>query len=69
MTAIHNHHLDCLETELIYIIREMIVKAKKPALLFSGSKGSVVLLMDDKCPRLQWKSVSALAISNDTNFL
>lgn len=39
-----NQHLDWLEAESIYIIREVIANAKKPALLFSGGKDSVVLL-------------------------
>lgn len=44
MSFIHNHHLDWLEAESIYIIREIIAEAKNPALLFSGGKDSVVLL-------------------------
>lgn len=42
--AISNKHLDWLEAESIYIIREVIAEAKNPALLFSGGKDSVVLL-------------------------
>lgn len=41
---IDNQHLNELEAESIYIIREVIADAKKPALLFSGGKDSVVLL-------------------------
>ena len=44
MSPINNHHLDWLEAEPIYIIREIIAEAKNPALLFSGGKDSVVLL-------------------------
>ena len=44
MSPIYNHHLDWLEAESIYIIREIIAEAKNPALLFSGGKDSVVLL-------------------------
>lgn len=44
MSTIDNHHLDWLEAEAIYIIREVIAEAKNPALLFSGGKDSVVLL-------------------------
>lgn len=44
MRPIYNHHLDWLEAESIYIIREIIAEAKNPALLFSGGKDSVVLL-------------------------
>lgn len=43
MAAIVNRHLDWLEAESIYIIRETIAETKKPALLFSGGKDSVVL--------------------------
>ena len=42
--SIQNHHLDWLEAESIYIIREVVAEAKNPALLFSGGKDSVVLL-------------------------
>lgn len=42
--AINNRHLDELEAESIYIIREVIAEASNPALLFSGGKDSVVLL-------------------------
>ena len=41
---IDNQHLNELEAESIYIIREVIADAKNPALLFSGGKDSVVLL-------------------------
>ncbi|MDH2997671.1 sulfate adenylyltransferase small subunit [Pasteurellaceae bacterium LFhippo2] len=37
-------HLDWLEAESIYIIREVIAECSNPALLFSGGKDSVVLL-------------------------
>ena len=37
-------HLDWLEAESIYIIREVIAECRHPALLFSGGKDSVVLL-------------------------
>ena len=41
---IDSQHLNELEAESIYIIREVIADAKNPALLFSGGKDSVVLL-------------------------
>lgn len=41
---IQNQHLDWLEAESIYIIREVVAEAANPALLFSGGKDSVVLL-------------------------
>lgn len=37
-------HLDALEAESIYIIREVVAQTRNPALLFSGGKDSVVLL-------------------------
>jgi len=42
--SIQNKHLNWLEAESIYIIREVVAEAKNPALLFSGGKDSVVLL-------------------------
>ena len=42
--VLQNEHLNWLEAESIYIIREVIAEAKNPALLFSGGKDSVVLL-------------------------
>ncbi|MDO5059244.1 MAG: sulfate adenylyltransferase subunit CysD [Neisseria sp.] len=42
--AVRNQHLDWLEAESIYIIREVVAEAENPALLFSGGKDSVVLL-------------------------
>ncbi len=42
--SIQDQHLDSLEAESIYILREVIAEAKNPALLFSGGKDSVVLL-------------------------
>ena len=37
-------HLDWLESEAIYILREVAAECARPALLFSGGKDSVVLL-------------------------
>ncbi len=42
--ALQNRHLDWLEAESIYIIREVVAECRNPALLFSGGKDSVVLL-------------------------
>ncbi|VVE18866.1 sulfate adenylyltransferase subunit CysD [Pandoraea soli] len=37
-------HLDWLEAESMYILREVVAECRKPALLFSGGKDSVVVL-------------------------
>src|SRR6202044_1555555 len=37
-------HLDPLESEAIFIIREVVTEFERPALLFSGGKDSAVLL-------------------------
>jgi sulfate adenylyltransferase subunit 2 len=37
-------HLDWLESEAIYILREVAAESERPVLLFSGGKDSVVLL-------------------------
>ena len=42
-TKLHNEHLDWLEAESIYIIRELISQASRPAMLFSGGKDSIVM--------------------------
>lgn len=42
-TQLHSEHLDWLEAESIYIIRELIAQASRPAMLFSGGKDSIVM--------------------------
>ncbi|MGL5818737.1 MAG: sulfate adenylyltransferase subunit CysD [Phycicoccus sp.] len=37
-------HLDALEAEAIYIIREVVAEFERPVLLFSGGKDSIVML-------------------------
>lgn len=44
LAGVSQSHLDWLEAESIYIIREVAAATTKPALLFSGGKDSVVLL-------------------------
>jgi len=45
MTAAYRvSHLDALEAESIYVIREVVAELERPALLFSGGKDSVVML-------------------------
>jgi sulfate adenylyltransferase subunit 2 len=40
----HLGHLDALESEAIYILREVAAQFERPALLFSGGKDSAVVL-------------------------
>ena len=42
--ALSNQHLDSLEEETIFILREVAAAFERPALLFSGGKDSLVLL-------------------------
>ena len=44
LAALGNQHLDALEEETIYILREVAAVFERPALLFSGGKDSLVLL-------------------------
>lgn len=44
LTPVQNEHLDWLEAESIYIIREVVAECSNPALLFSGGKDSIVML-------------------------
>ena len=37
-------HLDWLEAEAIYIMREVAAECARPAMLFSGGKDSIVML-------------------------
>ena len=43
-TTLSNAHLDALEEEAIFILREVAAAFERPALLFSGGKDSLVLL-------------------------
>lgn len=40
---LQNAHLDWLESESIYIIREVVAQCANPAMLFSGGKDSIVM--------------------------
>lgn len=42
--AVNNNHLNYLESEAIYIMREVAAESRQPTLMFSGGKDSVVLL-------------------------
>ena len=44
LQALSNEHLDALEEEAIFILREVAAAFERPALLFSGGKDSLVLL-------------------------
>ena len=43
-TQLSNAHLDALEEEAIFILREVAASFERPTLLFSGGKDSLVLL-------------------------
>ena len=43
-TVLSNAHLDALEEEAIFILREVAASFERPTLLFSGGKDSLVLL-------------------------
>ena len=44
MSSYHLDHLQYLETEAIYVMREVAAEFERPVLLFSGGKDSVCLL-------------------------
>jgi len=44
LPALDHHHLDHLEEEAIFILREVAATFERPALLFSGGKDSCVVL-------------------------
>ncbi len=44
LTSLSNRHLDALEEETIFILREVAASFERPALLFSGGKDSLVIL-------------------------
>ncbi len=44
LSHLSNQHLNALEEETIYILREVAAAFERPALLFSGGKDSLVLL-------------------------
>ena len=43
-TAYQVSHLDALEAESIFIMREVVAELERPVLLFSGGKDSIVML-------------------------
>ena len=63
--SIQNKHLNWLEAESIYIIREVVAEAKNPALLFSGGKDSCTLaLCAFNTLMAAWAVSSAFKLSN-----
>ncbi len=44
LSQLSNQHLDALEEETIFILREVAAAFERPALLFSGGKDSLVML-------------------------
>ncbi len=43
-TAYRVSHLDALEAESIFVLREVVAECQRPVLLFSGGKDSIVML-------------------------
>mgnify|MGYP001554467734 CR=1 FL=1 len=44
MTRYHKTHLDLLESEGIYVMREVAAQFERPVLLFSGGKDSITMV-------------------------
>src|SRR3954471_21925183 len=45
MTAAYRvSHLDALESESVFVMREVVAEFERPVLLFSGGKDSIVML-------------------------
>ena len=44
LAKLSDQHLDSLEAETIYLLREVVANFERPALLFSGGKDSLVML-------------------------
>jgi len=44
LSRVDTGHLAALEAEAIFILREIVAEARRPALLFSGGKDSIVML-------------------------
>ncbi len=44
LNQLSNRHLDALEEETIFILREVAAAFERPTLLFSGGKDSLVML-------------------------
>ena len=44
MTTFQVSHLDALEAESVFVMREVVAEFERPVLLFSGGKDSVVML-------------------------
>ena len=53
-------HLQQLEAEAIYVLRETAAQFEKPGLLFSGGKDSIIMAYLKLSPRL--KSLSRLSM-------
>ncbi|MEU7827344.1 sulfate adenylyltransferase small subunit, partial [Catellatospora sp. NPDC049111] len=44
MTTFQVSHLDALEAESVFVMREVVAEFERPVLLFSGGKDSIVML-------------------------
>jgi sulfate adenylyltransferase subunit 2 len=59
MPHLSNAHLDALEEETIFILREVAAAFERPTLLFSGGKDSLVML---KCAEKAFGALAAFPI-------
>ena len=48
IARLSNSHLDALEEETIFILREVAAAFERPALLFSGGKDSLVMRSEER---------------------
>jgi sulfate adenylyltransferase subunit 2 len=65
-TRLSNAHLDALEEEAIFILREVAAAFERPVLLFSGGKDSLVLL---KCAEKAFVDTGAPTLPSSSGSL
>ena len=58
LNRLSNQHLDALEEETIFILREVAAAFERPALLFSGGKDSLVMLRCAEKAFMNWNGAA-----------